>query len=73
MYPMRSGSEPGDTHRRPRCVLYVYLPRVARVELWIIPAIQGAGGAGLFSVSTIVLSDIVPLQERGTYNGILQV
>ncbi|KAI5117064.1 hypothetical protein M0805_006786 [Coniferiporia weirii] len=35
--------------------------------------VQGAGGAGLFSMSYIILSDIVPLKERGSFNGILQL
>ncbi|KAH8107508.1 iron permease [Phellopilus nigrolimitatus] len=36
-------------------------------------AVQGAGGAGLFSMANIVLSDIVPLNERGAFNGLLQL
>ncbi|KAF8069218.1 Mfs1.2, partial [Lyophyllum atratum] len=35
--------------------------------------VQGSGGAGLLSVSSIILSDIVSLKERGVYNGLLQL
>lgn len=34
-------------------------------------AIQGLGGGGLASISQIVMSDIVSLQERGKFNGLL--
>lgn len=33
--------------------------------------VQGLGGGGIQSVSAIVLADLVPLRERGTYAGIL--
>ncbi|RDB27052.1 Efflux pump FUS6 [Hypsizygus marmoreus] len=36
-------------------------------------AVQGSGAAGLMSVSSIILSDIVALKERGAYNGLLQL
>lgn len=34
-------------------------------------AIQGAGGGGLLSLSSIIISDLVTLQERGFYNGLI--
>ncbi|KZV81303.1 MFS general substrate transporter [Exidia glandulosa HHB12029] len=33
--------------------------------------VQGLGGGGILALPTIVLSDMVSLQERGTYQGIL--
>ncbi|KZV93930.1 MFS general substrate transporter [Exidia glandulosa HHB12029] len=36
-------------------------------------AIQGWGGGGILSMPQIILSDLVSLRERGTYNGILAV
>ncbi|EAU87383.2 MFS multidrug transporter [Coprinopsis cinerea okayama7 len=40
---------------------------------WLIAAraIQGIGGGAIISLSAIVISDLVTLQERGTYNGLL--
>ena len=33
--------------------------------------VQGLGGGGVLTLSSIILSDIVALHERGLYNGIL--
>ncbi|KAJ3557850.1 hypothetical protein NM688_g1248 [Phlebia brevispora] len=40
---------------------------------WLIAArtVQGAGGGGILSLGSIILSDLVSLQERGTYNGLI--
>ncbi|KAA1466939.1 MFS general substrate transporter [Dentipellis sp. KUC8613] len=38
-----------------------------------ISPIQGVGGGGITSVSQIILSDLVPLRERGTFSGILAI
>ncbi|KAL0946522.1 hypothetical protein HGRIS_012733 [Hohenbuehelia grisea] len=35
--------------------------------------IQGIGGGGIASLTQIILSDIVPLHERGVFNGIIGV
>ncbi|KAJ7172241.1 MFS general substrate transporter [Mycena filopes] len=35
--------------------------------------VQGMGGAGILTVSTIIISDLVPLSDRGVFNGILQL
>ncbi|KAJ7075851.1 Mfs1.2 [Mycena belliarum] len=35
--------------------------------------VQGMGGAGILSTCTIIISDIVPLSDRGVYNGLLQL
>lgn len=37
----------------------------------VISAVQGIGAGGIFSLSEIILSDLVPLSERGLYKGIL--
>lgn len=34
-------------------------------------AIQGAGGGAIQSVSSIVVSDLVPLKDRGAYNALI--
>lgn len=34
-------------------------------------AISGLGGAGILSLVVIIISDIVPLKERGKYQGII--
>lgn len=34
-------------------------------------AVQGAGGGGILALSSIIVSDMVTLQERGAYNGLL--
>ncbi|KAJ3473492.1 hypothetical protein NLI96_g12977 [Meripilus lineatus] len=38
---------------------------------WLVAgrAIQGAGGGAIFSLSSIIISDFVPLRERGAYQG----
>lgn len=33
--------------------------------------IQGMGGGGLISLANIVLADLVPLRERGSFNGLI--
>ncbi|EKM52354.1 uncharacterized protein PHACADRAFT_198415 [Phanerochaete carnosa HHB-10118-sp] len=39
---------------------------------WLIAArIQGVGGGGILSVSSIIILDLVPLRERATYNGLI--
>nr|AAF01426.1 Mfs1.1 [Coprinopsis cinerea] len=45
----------------------------ARSMNWLIGAraIQGVGGGAIISLASIVISDLVTLQERGTYNGLL--
>ncbi|PBK81733.1 iron permease [Armillaria gallica] len=35
--------------------------------------VQGLGGAGIFTTSAIILSDLVPLSERGLFNGLYYV
>jgi MFS family permease len=35
--------------------------------------IQGVGGGGILSVNLIILSDLVPLLQRPTYQGFIQL
>ena len=37
----------------------------------VLPAIQGMGGGCIVSLTTIVISDLVPLKDRGSVNGML--
>ncbi|KAI0935588.1 hypothetical protein AcV5_003973 [Taiwanofungus camphoratus] len=37
----------------------------------LILAVMGLGGGGVLTLSSVILSDIVALHERGLYNGIL--
>ena len=32
--------------------------------------VQGLGGGGIISLSTVIISDLIPITERGTYDGI---
>ncbi|KAJ3556504.1 hypothetical protein NM688_g1993 [Phlebia brevispora] len=34
-------------------------------------AVQGMGGGGILSLTSIILSDLVPLKDRGLYNGLI--
>ena len=40
-------------------------------HLHVCVAVQGIGGGGIFNLAAIVISDLVPLAERGTYQGVL--
>ena len=37
----------------------------------IVLAIQGMGGGGILSITNIIISDLVPLKERGAISGVL--
>ncbi|KAF9260203.1 Mfs1.2 [Marasmius fiardii PR-910] len=45
----------------------------AQSTRWLIAAriVQGLGGGGIQSLSSIIISDLVSLQERGSYNAVL--
>ena len=49
------------------------LPDGIRVTDVSFLAIQGLGDGGIISLSEIIISDLVPLSERGTYEGVLGV
>ena len=34
-------------------------------------AVQGLGGGGISTTTAIIVSDLVPLKERGVYNGLI--
>lgn len=55
-----------------RCSWYVHylLVTVSRNSSHVFEAVQGLGGGGILSVSSIIMADLVPLSERGTYNGL---
>jgi MFS family permease len=36
-------------------------------------SVQGIGGGGTLSLGLVIMTDIVPLRQRPTYNGIIQV
>jgi MFS family permease len=37
----------------------------------LLKAVQGLGGGAISSMTAIILADLVPLRERGIYNGLL--
>ncbi|EEB93768.1 hypothetical protein MPER_07536, partial [Moniliophthora perniciosa FA553] len=45
----------------------------AQTMIWLIVcrAVQGIGGGGIIQLVNITVSDIVPLQERGKYGGLI--
>ncbi|KAJ6468281.1 Mfs1.2 [Mycena sanguinolenta] len=45
----------------------------AKTMSWLIGArvVQGLGGGAILSMTSIIVSDMVPLRERGAYNGLL--
>ena len=42
-------------------------------ELIAARAVSGIGGGGMTTVVSIMMSDIVPLRERGTWQGIINI
>jgi MFS family permease len=37
----------------------------------MVAAIQGIGGGGIAALTAIIVSDLVPLKERGKFNGLI--
>lgn len=72
-----------DIFGRKQCLLFAYvvfglgclLCGLARnmTQLIVARGIQGVGGGGMSTVVSILLSDIVPLRERGTWQGYINV
>lgn len=34
-------------------------------------AIQGVGGGGITALTQIIIADLIPLRERGSFNGLM--
>ena len=50
----------------------VFHPSIARICANLLHlAIQGIGGGGILNLSDIITSDLVPLSERGMFEGLL--
>jgi MFS family permease len=42
-----------------------------RISIWHQLAVQGIGGGAILNLSDIIISDLVPLADRGLYEGLL--
>ncbi|TFK53454.1 MFS general substrate transporter, partial [Heliocybe sulcata] len=72
-----------DIFGRKPCLLLAYtffglgclLCGIARDMTWLIAAraLSGIGGGGILTVGSIIVSDVVPLRSRGTWQGILNI
>ncbi|KAI4100956.1 MAG: hypothetical protein L6R37_005162 [Teloschistes peruensis] len=72
-----------DVFGRKPCLLFAYAVfalgslacGLAGSMPWLIAgrAVQGVGGGGMLIVVTVLLSDYIPLRERGTYQGYLNL
>ncbi|EPQ56288.1 hypothetical protein GLOTRDRAFT_105236 [Gloeophyllum trabeum ATCC 11539] len=72
-----------DIFGRKPCLLTAYvffgvgclLCGVAKDMYWLIAAraMSGIGGGGILTVGSIIVSDVVPLRSRGTWQGILNI
>ncbi|KXS18130.1 MFS general substrate transporter [Gonapodya prolifera JEL478] len=70
-----------DIFGRKRSLLFVVIVFLAgsafcgaapsMITLIVARAIQGIGGGGIFAITYVVVSEIVPLRERGKYTGII--
>ena len=47
------------------------MPTASDHERISLSVVQGAGAGTILTLSQIILSDLVTLQERGTYNGLI--
>lgn len=43
----------------------------ARFPFLLVLAVQGAGGGGILAITSIIVSDLVPLRERALYNALI--
>ena len=43
------------------------------VMLMVVQVFQGIGGGGMTTVVSILMSDIVPLRDRGVWQGIINI
>lgn len=72
-----------DIFGRKACLLFAYAVfgigclgcglAQSMTQLCVARAVAGIGGGGMSSVVSILLSDIVPLQERGVWQGYINV
>jgi hypothetical protein len=47
------------------------IPQLRNIQHSNFVAVQGLGAGGLASLCHIILSDLVPLEERGVFNGLI--
>ena len=53
---------------------YVFEDVISRCKTdWSWQAFAGIGGGGMTTVVSIMMSDIVPLRQRGTWQGIINI
>ena len=53
------------------CMTFGYSLSMLKICCPDVSVVQGIGAGGIASLTQIIISDLVPLKERGSFNGLI--